>query len=401
MFLKLHITILFSTIISLHAFSQNYSIGFTNQTFVDSSRNNREIGLRIYYPAQISGENASIVSGVHFFPLIAFGHGFLMNIDAYGNIWQSLVPNGYIVALPTTEGSPSPSHLNFGKDLSFCINKINNLATNPSSLFYQKVSNRSAVMGHSMGGGAAFLAAAENTSINALLTLAAAETNPSAIAAAAQLNIPSLTIAGGNDCVTPPENHQIPMYNALSANSCKVYLNILGGSHCQMALDNFICNLGEITCTPAPAISRQIQHTVINDYLLNWLNAVLKNNMDAANDFDSDLPSDNRILFEKNCLLNSYIGLKNENNSEEFFVDIYPNPVSNHMYLRNKVNRLQKVNIKVFNALGINVYEEQYTMNIYEVLQIQKSQIKVEQLGIYFINLSSNEFNISKKIVFE
>ena len=134
--------------------AQSYQIGHTTLTFIDATRGNRSVATEIYYPADVAGDNMPLTTQNTFqFPSLVFGHGFVMTWDAYQNFWQALVPNGYIMAFPKTEGSFSPSHLEFGKDLAFVINQINLLGTQSNSLFFNRVSNMNAVMGHSMGGG--------------------------------------------------------------------------------------------------------------------------------------------------------------------------------------------------------------------------------------------------------
>jgi hypothetical protein len=59
-----------------------------------------------------------------------------------------------------------------------------------------------------MGGGSSFLAVQYNPAITAIANLAAAETNPSAIAAAANITIPALVIAGANDCAQGQASHR-------------------------------------------------------------------------------------------------------------------------------------------------------------------------------------------------
>ena len=51
----------------------------------------------------------------------------------------------------------------------------------------------------------------------ALAVLAPADTRPSAVKAAASVRIPALIISGENDCITRPEAHQIPIFNALQS----------------------------------------------------------------------------------------------------------------------------------------------------------------------------------------
>ena len=126
-----------------------------------------------------------------------------------------------------------------------------------------------------MGGGCALLAKQYSTQINHIVTFAAAETNPTAIGAAATITIPTFTVAGKNDCVSPPNSNQIPIYEALTS-SCKNYLAITGASHCQMADSNFLCSFGEATCSPSATISRDEQHETIFSYVNLWLDYYLK-----------------------------------------------------------------------------------------------------------------------------
>ena len=137
-------------IASFHLYGQQ--VGHTQITFIDSSRNNRSIPTEIYYPATVAGNNTPIAPGV--FPVISFGHGFVMTWSAYQNFWDDLVPEGYILAFPTTEGGFSPVHADFGADLKFLVNEIQ-INGAGASVPASSAGNTSAIMGHSMGGGIA------------------------------------------------------------------------------------------------------------------------------------------------------------------------------------------------------------------------------------------------------
>lgn len=283
-------------------------IGHTTITFADPSRTGgfgsgggtgRQIQTEIYYPAATTGDDVPITGNNH--PVIVFGHGFVMVWSAYQNIWEALVPQGYIVAFPRTEGGLPPSHGDFGLDLAYVAEQIQTRGTaDPAFFFYQKTAPTTALMGHSMGGGAALLGAQNNPNITALCVLAAAETNPSAVAAAGAINVPSLIFSGGNDCVTPPADHQILMYNAL-VSKCKTHITITGGSHCQFADDNFNCNFGEITCSPSPTISRAQQHTSLETYLIPFMNKYLKGTCAPNSNFDALLPLGADITYNQTC----------------------------------------------------------------------------------------------------
>jgi pimeloyl-ACP methyl ester carboxylesterase len=318
-------------------FSQPFQIGHTTINFIDGSRSNRVIATEIYYPSDVAGDNVSMSTATSVsFPVLSFGHGFVMTWDSYQNIWSYLVPNGYIMIFPKTEGSLSPSHLDFAKDLSFVLEQMVVLGNNSTSIFFNRISAMNAVMGHSMGGGASFLAAQLNSNIKTLVNFAPAETNPSAINAAASITIPSLIFAGVNDCVTPPSTNQVPMYNGLTS-ACKTLINIIGASHCQMSNSNTLCNFGELSCTPTPTITRSVQHAKIFSYLLPWLDYQLKGNCAQGNLFDIQLIGDISVTYFKNCIQCNAL----DNGIIESLDDIvlYPNPVKEVLLINGKYQK--------------------------------------------------------------
>lgn len=325
-------------------FSQPFQVGHTTINFTDTTRNNRVIATEVYYPSDVAGDNVAltnIYSGT--FPVLSFGHGFVMTWDAYQNFWNFLVPNGYIMVFPKTEGSLAPSHLNFGKDLAFVLTQMTALGNNSSSIFYNRISPMNSVMGHSMGGGASFLAAQFDNTIKTLVNFASAETNPSAISAAASITVPSLLFAGVNDCVTPPGTNQNPMYANLGS-SCKTLISIIGASHCQMADSNTLCSFGELTCTPSATITRSAQHAKIFSYLLPWLEYQLKGNCSQGNFFDNQIVADTTINYLKNCTLCNPLDTGFLNEKAE--INIYPNPVPAHLNIEG--NLLVNYQLKVY-----------------------------------------------------
>ncbi len=297
------IVLFFALIFSFILNAQPYAVGHSQITYTDPARAGRSIQTEIYYPATTAGTSVPVSSGTY--PIIIFGHGFVMSWDAYQNIWDDLVPQGYIVAFPRTEGSFSPSHAEFGKDLKFLVSKLQSeSATNVASIFYNHINAKSAIMGHSMGGGSAFLAAESNLNITTLVTFAAANTTPPSIAAARNVTVPSLVFAGENDCVAPPIDHQIPMYDSL-ASACKTFISVKGGAHCEFANNNFNCSFGQSTCTPTPTITRTQQQDAVSDLLKLWLEYYLKDNCNSWNIFNDSLAVSSRITNEQQCLINS------------------------------------------------------------------------------------------------
>jgi hypothetical protein len=207
-----------------------------------------------------------------------------MGVNSYYNLRDAFVPQGYILVLPTTEGGFSPSHGNFGLDLAFVISGIQARGADPGSAFFGKVASTAAIMGHSMGGGAAFLGASA-PQVTTVITYAAAETNPSAIAAAGSLDKPVFVLAGSQDCVTPPSANQLPMYDAVPAD-CKAYVSLVGGGHCNFANYNFNCSFGQSTCGGGGSLGRTAQQALTHQYTLLWLDRYLKDDAAAGEAFE-------------------------------------------------------------------------------------------------------------------
>lgn len=310
---------LLSTLVILCAFGSGlmaqYAIGHTTYTLTDPDRA-RDIPVEVFYPAEADGELTPVAEGK--FPFLIVSHGFLMTYDAYAYLWEEYVPKGFIVVLPTTAGELFPDHEAYGRDIAFLSIRFPSLGKFPASPFFNKISRRCAAIGHSMGGGATILAASYPNRISTTITLAAAETSPSAISAATMVNAPSLLFAAGDDCVTPPGVHQEPIYEAL-ASDCKTYISLDGGTHCQFADYNFNCSLGELFC--GSEITRDEQQDLITSFLTPWLFTYLKNNASAAFYFNELLGTTEGISFMQSC--SERWG--NETDNEESLL-IHPNP---------------------------------------------------------------------------
>lgn len=284
---------------SMQASAQPFAIGNADRTFYDAARD-RDVACEIHYPAVAAGDEQPMALGA--FPVLVVGHGFVMTVDAYVYLWEYLVPLGYIVILPTTEGGFAPDHAAFGADLAFLSAQMTNENTDAGSLFFDHVAAGRALAGHSMGGGAALLGAATNADITAVMVLAPAETSPSAIAAAAQISVPTLVFGADEDCVTPIATNQQPMYDALNS-PCKALVNVLGGGHCYFGDDNFLCSFGELTCGPDLTISREQQQDIVLDLGTLWLDAWLTGNTAALAQLSDSLDLSDRITAQHICLV--------------------------------------------------------------------------------------------------
>ena len=289
----------FSTL--LHA---QYFIGNYNEEFLDLSRSNRTIPVEIYYPSISEGLNTQVAFGQ--FPIIIFGHGFLMSFSSYQNFWEEFVPRGYIIVFPRTEEGLVNDHQEFGWDLQFLVTKMQEEGVNSNSPIFGAVDNNTALMGHSMGGGAAFLAADslaqnQNVQLKTIIGLAPTESysnGVSSISSALNVNIPSLILSGSQDGVAPPDEHHLPMYNNISS-SYKTFISILGGAHCYFGEPNFFCDFGEATASSGISISREDQQNITFDFVNLWLDYTLKESCEQYNAFQDSVLNSSRIAYDQ------------------------------------------------------------------------------------------------------
>ena len=281
-----------------------YFIGNYSKIFQDSTRSNRSVPTEIYYPSISEGNNTQVAFGQ--FPIIIFGHGFLMSFSTYQNIWEEFVPRGYIIAFPRTEEGLINDHQEFGWDLQFLVTKIQEEGVDNDSPIFGVVDNNTALMGHSMGGGAAFLAAdsliqSDNPQLKTIIGLAPAESSSngvSSISSALNVSTPALILSGSQDGVTPPEDHHLPMFNNLSS-SYKTFISILGGAHCYFGESNFFCDFGEATASSGILISREDQQNITFDFVNLWLDYTLKESCEQYNVFQDSVLNSNRITYDQ------------------------------------------------------------------------------------------------------
>ncbi|MBN2565442.1 MAG: hypothetical protein JXB46_06995 [Candidatus Eisenbacteria bacterium] len=332
-----------------------YEIGHTSLSYSDPARGGRSVPTEAYYPADVAGEDVPVAyPPPEGFPTVAFGHGFLIPWSYYDFVWDGLVPEGFIVLLPDTEGGLLPDHLDLGLDLAFVLRVLRSDSEDPGSLFYDSVSQSGAVCGHSMGGGASFLAAESDPSVAAIANLAAAETNPSAISAASSITASALIFSGSNDCVTPPGSHQIPMYDAL-ASDCRTRITLIGGSHCQFAEYNFACSLGEGGC-PSPTITREEQHDMTISLLAPWLHYALEGDPLAWVEFEDLLETVPGVEHEMDCLPTSVAEWDDQAAGERramiTLTPPTPNPFTSHATIRYFLAEPLAVEVNVYSVSG-------------------------------------------------
>ncbi len=287
--------LILTNLLFLAAIAQPYGISNTTEDYYDTIRE-RWIETAVYYPSVIDDGTTEN------FPFIVFGHGFSINYSKYEYIWEHFVPQGYIMILPDTEtGVFGVDHGDFGNDLGYLAGYFYQQSLDPGSMFHNNVDPYPAVMGHSMGGGAAHLASEAYTdNIGTVISFAEAETDPSSEAASSNADLPVYVFYAENDAVSPPDENQIPLYNN-SNSSCKTLINVLGGGHCFFAESDMACDMADGSST---TITRDEQHDITLDFLDMILDYELKGNQNALLTLKDSLELSPRIDFQRDCPVN-------------------------------------------------------------------------------------------------
>jgi dienelactone hydrolase len=138
-------------------------------------------------------------------PAVAFGHGWLQPVDRYLGLFRHLASWGLVVAAPATQRGPLASSRLFAADLRTALDVCAGVRLGDGDISVS--ADHVGLAGHSTGGGAAVLAAADDSRVRAVATLAASQTKPFATDAAARCAMPSLHLGGGQDSVAPPVGH--------------------------------------------------------------------------------------------------------------------------------------------------------------------------------------------------
>ncbi|WP_199434380.1 dienelactone hydrolase family protein [Qaidamihabitans albus] len=136
-------------------------------------------------------------------PAIAFGHGWLQPPGRYRALLHHLASWGIVAAAPATQHGPLPSHRLFAADLRSTLDIVRGVRLGPDGVSVD--AEKLGAAGHSIGGGAAVLAAAAEgePTIRAVATIAAAQTMPPASNAARTVDVPGLHLAASGDLVAP------------------------------------------------------------------------------------------------------------------------------------------------------------------------------------------------------
>ena len=287
---------------SASLYAQNYPIGHLPAIYLDTARSNRAVSVEIFYPGLTAGDSVACAQSVDGtkFPIIIFAPGQSLNYLNYSFYVHNFVPRGFAMVFLNYDTGVNLNIPDYARDIEFMTKKIKEIANIKSlksdSVFVNNISDKSCLMGHSLGGKAVYLSvkSADSllsiTNINGIVTFAAAGYDEALQQASSIVNVPHLVFAAALDSYAPIAANQNLVYN--NSNSIlKTLINIKNGTHCQFADNNPNCLLYDNNSNLTNAISLDSQLTIVKTYLTFWLDFFLKEKCEAAPTFETLLTS--------------------------------------------------------------------------------------------------------------
>jgi hypothetical protein len=204
-------------------------------------------GQIIYYPASLPESSET-------YPVIVWANGTMCAPALYHSLLSKIAAGGYIVV--TNTDMMAANGQTQRKSIDFILAEN----SDPDSIFYGKVNtDKIGAAGHSQGGRSAVNAAAADSRIDCVLSLAGSNYKDEA----KKLSTPTFFIAGGADMMVMASMWVKPAYK--NCTGAAVYANLKGAIHttCCLNPDAYI------------------------DYILAWFDGWLKNDADALNTFRS------------------------------------------------------------------------------------------------------------------
>jgi dienelactone hydrolase len=218
-------------------------------TVHDPDRPDRHVAVAAIGPAEPVGPC----------PLLVLGHATMTPWTHYRYLAEPLAAAGWLVLLPDTENGLVADQAALADDMLLLVDLVRDRPDDlPVDL--PEVAGPWALLGHSLGGGAAVLAAAAGDP-GALVALAPQErARPSMLARAGDVAAPALVISGELDCITPPDAHHAPLHAGL-ASTPRAHAVLAGGGHCAFATPCEPCTGAEVGCPPELEVTEQQART--------------------------------------------------------------------------------------------------------------------------------------------
>jgi len=192
----------------------NGPFAYATQTLTDTQTPSTFGAATIYYPTDTS-------QGI--FGAIAISPGYTETQSAISWLGPRLSSHGFVVITFNTNSS-------FDQPTARATALLGALdyLTGSSSVKGQIDSTRTAVMGHSMGGGGTLEAEQQRPALKAGLPMAPYDVN---VTNFSNVTTPTLIIGDQNDTIAPVNTHAKPFYNSLPSTLPKAYAEMAGQTH--------------------------------------------------------------------------------------------------------------------------------------------------------------------------
>lgn len=199
-------------------------------------------GKIVFYPKTLESNDET-------YPVVVWANGTGCVTSLYYDLLRSFASAGYIVVADTTVMSAD------GKDQISAIDYISEKSAQPDSVLYGRVNmDKICAAGHSQGGRSAVNAAAADSRISCVLSIAGSSYKNEAKG----VTCPAFFMTGTADLMVLSSVWVKPAYEAVQGSA--VYASLKGGIH--------------TTCI--------INHEQISGYAIAWLDANLKGSDEAA-----------------------------------------------------------------------------------------------------------------------
>jgi pimeloyl-ACP methyl ester carboxylesterase len=262
----------------------------------DSYYTQRPVKVRLFQPS-VDGQ-ALAPSGS--FPILVFGHGFVMDHLDYTNVFNDLAAEGYFVATLDEGYGFGVNHQVYAGQMAGAARAFLALNSTAGSPFQGRVLQKAGTMGHSMGGGASMFSTYLYPELSAAVGLAPAQsrTTPDAIASLLTNTVPVLIISGNKDGVTPNEQHATQMY--ANTKGDKFWVDINRGGHCGFADRQTVCDVGANASNDRGTLTYAEQQGYVKKYALPFLNFYLKGQPAQLSELCVAATADTSIVFVSN-----------------------------------------------------------------------------------------------------
>jgi len=250
---------------------------------------------------------------------LVFSPGFIFRDTFYDYLWQTLVPLGYVMVVGGSfDYDPVSRPIWKAMDQAFWLDYLQSQSrTNRQSPLFGLVGPKSAVMGHSEGGAASFIAAdrtllnnAYSCNFSTIVDLSGCfpPDEGYSIIGAKHDKIPILFITGDKDCICTPATSM--SFYSMSVSPCKYYTDLTDGSHCFFAdpgpVDRVLCYDLEVLdgCGFVTKLPMETQLQRILDLTVPWLQWQLKGISSSKQVLDSTLQlyqKQGKLTYQTQC----------------------------------------------------------------------------------------------------